>query len=112
MQFEWGGAHFRAANWRKVHILARVVKLGFNVLYSDMDVAWLRNPLNYFSSTPQQMSMVVTTDLLAVETRAMKMHDESLAEPRVSANINTGEGGLQRSWCRAAGCTAGWLPSG
>lgn len=72
MQFEWGGAHFRAANWRKVHILARVVKLGFNVLYSDMDVAWLRNPLNYFSSTPQQMSMVVTTDLLAVETRAMK----------------------------------------
>jgi hypothetical protein len=90
-----------------VHILERVVKMGFNVLYSDMDVAWLRNPLNYFTSTPQQMSMIVSTDLLLA---GGKMHDEGLEVPRLSANINTGgplRGGASCRWLLLAAAAPG-----
>jgi hypothetical protein len=31
-----------------VHVVDRLVQLGFNVVLSDLDVAWLRDPHHYF----------------------------------------------------------------
>jgi hypothetical protein len=47
-KYGWGSQDWGAATWRKVHVVGRLVQLGFNVVLSDLDVAWLRDPHQYF----------------------------------------------------------------
>lgn len=46
--FKWGSTSWRLTTWQKVLTVRHVHHLGFNVINSDMDVVWLRNPLEHF----------------------------------------------------------------
>lgn len=50
--FDWGAEGWRRMTWHKVLALDRVAVWGFNVVVSDMDVAWLRDPLPLFGQHP------------------------------------------------------------
>ncbi|CAK7328297.1 unnamed protein product [Dovyalis caffra] len=36
--------NYHTLNWRRIQILEEVVQSGYNVIYTDADVMWLRNP--------------------------------------------------------------------
>ena len=40
--YRYGSDHYRAATWRKVTVVEKIVDWGFNVLHSDVDVVWFR----------------------------------------------------------------------
>ncbi len=48
----YGDDHYRAATWRKVTVVEKIVDWGFNVMHSDVDVVWFRDPLPYFLGPP------------------------------------------------------------
>ena len=48
----YGDDHYRAATWRKVTVVEKIVDWGFNVMHSDVDVVWFRDPLPYFLGEP------------------------------------------------------------
>ena len=46
--YEWASTDWAAATWRKVGAVEAVARMGFSALNSDLDVAWLRDPLPFF----------------------------------------------------------------
>ncbi|GIL91686.1 hypothetical protein Vretifemale_19257 [Volvox reticuliferus] len=46
--FKWGSRSWQLHTWQKVLTVRHVHHLGFNVINSDLDVVWLRNPLEHF----------------------------------------------------------------
>ncbi|EFJ47189.1 hypothetical protein VOLCADRAFT_92385 [Volvox carteri f. nagariensis] len=46
--FKWGSRSWQLHTWQKVLTVRHVHMLGFHVINSDMDVVWLRNPLEHF----------------------------------------------------------------
>ncbi|KXZ54677.1 hypothetical protein GPECTOR_4g743 [Gonium pectorale] len=46
--FKWGSRSWQLTTWQKVLVVRHVHQLGFNVINSDIDVVWLRNPLHHF----------------------------------------------------------------
>jgi uncharacterized caspase-like protein len=43
--------------WQKVSLVAKAVAWGFNVLFTDLDVVWLRDPLAYFQDKVKGMQL-------------------------------------------------------
>ncbi|KAK9814783.1 hypothetical protein WJX72_011440 [[Myrmecia] bisecta] len=46
----------------KARLINEIIDLGFNLLYSDLDVVWLRDPFPYFAHFPD-LDLLITTDL-------------------------------------------------
>ncbi|GLC34363.1 hypothetical protein PLESTB_000737400 [Pleodorina starrii] len=46
--FKWGSRSWQLHTWQKVLVVRHVHHLGFHVINSDLDVVWLRNPLEHF----------------------------------------------------------------
>ena len=46
--YKWGSKSWSLHTWQKVLVVRHVHQLGFNVINSDMDVVWFRNPMHYF----------------------------------------------------------------
>ncbi|THG22550.1 hypothetical protein TEA_028630 [Camellia sinensis var. sinensis] len=42
--------HHLKLGWRKIELLGEVLELGYNVLFTDADVMWFRNPFPHFHS--------------------------------------------------------------
>jgi hypothetical protein len=38
--------------WSKVFVVAKVLPWGFNIIVSDIDAVWLRDPLPLFAQNP------------------------------------------------------------
>ncbi|KAG2433971.1 hypothetical protein HYH02_012433 [Chlamydomonas schloesseri] len=65
-QYKYGDSHYNAATWRKVVVVSRLVHWGFNVIHSDVDVVWFRDPLPYFlGPVMKNVDMAVSSDLIS-----------------------------------------------
>lgn len=62
--FGWGSPSFHAMGRRKAALTAAVTGLGFDVLVSDVDTAWLTNPFPYIARFPDADALV-SSDTLA-----------------------------------------------
>jgi hypothetical protein len=50
--FGWGSPTFHKMGREKINLLHSFTKMGFDVLISDVDTVWLRNPLPYMKQYP------------------------------------------------------------
>ncbi|GFH17220.1 EF-hand domain-containing protein [Haematococcus lacustris] len=61
-EYKYGSEHYVAATWRKVTVVQQIVGWGFNVLHSDVDVVWFRDPLPYMLGPAlKDVDMAVST---------------------------------------------------
>jgi hypothetical protein len=44
----FGDPQFRALMFQKTAIVKDVIELGYNILFQDVDVVWMKDPLRYF----------------------------------------------------------------
>eukprot|EP00238_Polyblepharides_amylifera_P015245 CAMPEP_0196588754 /NCGR_PEP_ID=MMETSP1081-20130531/61632_1 /TAXON_ID=36882 /ORGANISM="Pyramimonas amylifera, Strain CCMP720" /LENGTH=486 /DNA_ID=CAMNT_0041911357 /DNA_START=350 /DNA_END=1810 /DNA_ORIENTATION=+ len=65
--FGWGSPKFHKMGRDKIRLIRDFTELGLDVLISDIDVAWLKDPLPYFTRFPTA-DMLVSTDQLRNET--------------------------------------------
>ncbi|GFR46128.1 hypothetical protein Agub_g7646 [Astrephomene gubernaculifera] len=67
-EYRYGDSHYNAATWRKVVVVSRMVHWGFNVIHSDVDVVWFRDPLPYFLGPKlANVDMAVSSDLISTQ---------------------------------------------
>ena len=87
--YKYGDDHYRAATWRKVTVVEKIVDWGFNVLHSDVDVVWFRDPLPYFLGPAlAAVDVATSTDLI---TSSNPVGDEGLELAIFQhCNVNTG----------------------
>ena len=52
MDFTWGNDNWRAVLWGKVTIVNMILQLGFDLVLSDTDVVWFKDPLQVFKDFP------------------------------------------------------------
>lgn len=83
----WGQNIWGQATWRKVFAVQQVVSMGFNVVLSDLDVVWFRNPLPYFLSHPQY-DVMLSTDVIHSTNRRGDEGPEQV--PDTMSALNTG----------------------
>lgn len=50
--FGWGSATFAKMGREKIKLIRVFLQLGVDVIISDVDVLWLRNPIPYFKQYP------------------------------------------------------------
>jgi hypothetical protein len=53
--YEWASAAWKDATWVKVPAVQQLLRLGYNVLLSDIDVMWLADPLPYLTAMPSEV---------------------------------------------------------
>ena len=51
--FDWGDANWLKLVWAHVRILPELLRFGINVLWSDADVIWFKNPSHLFNEFPE-----------------------------------------------------------
>ncbi|GLC65037.1 hypothetical protein PLESTF_000239600 [Pleodorina starrii] len=88
-EYKYGDQHYNAATWRKVVVVSRIVHWGFNVIHSDVDVVWFRDPLPYFLGPALKgVDMAVSSDLISTQNR---VGDDGLeVGMHQHTNFNTG----------------------
>ena len=67
--FGWGSKNFHKMGRDKIRLIHDFTKTGVDVLISDIDVTWLRNPIPFFRRYPQA-DILVSTDNLKNDTHA------------------------------------------
>ena len=50
--FGWGTENFHKMGRKKIELIYLFTKMGFDILVSDVDTVWLRNPLPYMAKYP------------------------------------------------------------
>ncbi|KAJ9506941.1 hypothetical protein QJQ45_016531 [Haematococcus lacustris] len=65
--FHWGSDTWRAHTWQKVAIVRSVNRLGFNVVHSDIDVVWFRDPLDFFTQQHTVPDYMVSMDPITTQ---------------------------------------------
>ena len=90
--FGWGTKNFHQMGRDKIRLIRDFTRSGVNVLVSDIDVVWLRNPLPFFKRYPVA-DVLVSSDQLRSETMI-----ESLKQKKFMVD---GEG-LEFHICHAA----------
>ncbi|XP_051138389.1 uncharacterized protein At1g28695-like [Andrographis paniculata] len=48
--------------WRRTLFLGEVLQRGYNFIFTDMDVLWLRNPFPYLTTTEPELDLQISTD--------------------------------------------------
>jgi hypothetical protein len=66
--FGWGSPKFHKMGRDKIRLIRDFTKMGLDVLISDIDVAWLKDPIPYFRRFPDA-ELLVSTDQLKNETK-------------------------------------------
>ena len=61
--FGWGSKNFHKMGRDKIRLIHDFTKTGVDVLISDIDVAWLRNPIPFFRRYPKADILVSTDNL-------------------------------------------------
>lgn len=65
--FGWGSQNFHKMGRDKVDIMHAFVSMGFNVILSDVDTVWMRNPLEYFKMY-EDADLLSSSDWLVATT--------------------------------------------
>src|SRR5581483_5467620 len=60
--FSFGTRQFTEISWTKIFLIKRLLELHAHVLYADLDVAWLRNPLPYLAEVASAYPMAFQTE--------------------------------------------------
>ena len=76
--FGWGSKNFHKMGRDKIRLIRDFTRAGVDVLISDIDVAWLRDPIPLFRRYPQA-DILVSTD---------QLKSEILPEPRETTSIS------------------------
>jgi len=58
----WGSNNFHKMGRVKISLIKQFLEIGVDVLISDIDTAWLQNPLPYFSRYPEAQILTSTGD--------------------------------------------------
>lgn len=83
--FGWGSPSFAVAGRMKVKIIAQFLQMGVQVVFSDVDVTWLRNPFPFFDRF-RDADILTSSDSLRTSVK-----DESLERyPEIAAPFNIG----------------------
>ena len=56
----WGSSNFHKMGRVKISLIKQFLDIGVDVLISDIDTAWLQNPLPYFSRYPEAQILTST----------------------------------------------------
>jgi len=88
-EYKYGDVHYNAATWRKVTVVQQIVSWGFNVIHSDVDVVWFRDPKPYFlGESIAEADVIVSTDLVSTQN---PVGDEGMEVGiHQHVNLNTG----------------------
>lgn len=82
--FGWGTANFHKMGRKKIELIWLFTKMGFDILVSDVDTVWMKNPMPYMAKFP-------TADILTSSDHlANTATDGGLEDPNVAhspANI-------------------------
>lgn len=89
--FGWGSDTFHKMGRDKVDIMHAFVSMGFNIILSDVDTVWMRNPLEYFEIY-QEADILVSSDCLATTSKQEELEIDdrsvqcmiSIVHPRIS----------------------------
>lgn len=83
--FGWGSPTFHKMGREKINLIHTFTQFGFDVLISDVDTVWLRNPIPYMQKYPEA-DVLTSSDLLA-----NTVDDEGLEKwPQADAAANIG----------------------
>jgi Nucleotide-diphospho-sugar transferase/Glycosyl transferase family 2 len=61
---DFGAEAFLSVAWRKVFFIRQLIDLHACVIYADLDIAWLRNPLPYLAEIARAYPMAFQTEAL------------------------------------------------
>ena len=97
--FGWGTKTFHKMGRDKIRLIRDLTRIdGVNVLISDIDTAWLRDPVPFFRRYPGA-DVLVSTDQLKSETDVIPEQKMYLAKANASLS---GDEGLELHICHAA----------
>ncbi|GIM04886.1 hypothetical protein Vretimale_9381 [Volvox reticuliferus] len=87
--YQWGSHHWSQTTWNKVHVVRMAYELGFNIIHSDADVVWFRDPLPFFlSRLSGPAHIMISVDALSTHNNKGELDVEYNSSPYT--NINTG----------------------
>ena len=108
--FGWGSKNFHKMGRDKIRLIRDFTKTGIDVLISDIDTAWLRDPVPFFKRYPNA-DMLVSTDQLKSEINISPEQEKYLQS--ISAGLESSDNkennpqnnqeGLEFHFCHAAG---------
>jgi Nucleotide-diphospho-sugar transferase len=58
----YGSKAFTDISWKKISFLRTLIEAHHHVIYSDLDIAWIRNPLPYLSGVASAYPMAFQTE--------------------------------------------------
>ena len=61
----FGSLPFHDISWKRVFFIRQLIEIYPHVVYSDIDIAWIRNPLHYLSQVATAYPMAFQTEGLA-----------------------------------------------
>ena len=61
----FGSLPFHDISWKKIFFIRQLIAIYPHVVYSDIDIAWIRNPLHYLSQVATAYPMAFQTEGLA-----------------------------------------------
>ncbi|KAF7819436.1 nucleotide-diphospho-sugar transferase family protein [Senna tora] len=67
--------HHSLFSWKRNYLLLKVLELGYNIIYTDVDVMWLRSPLSHFHTLKE---LSISCDFSSYEQRGGNVQDGGL----------------------------------
>jgi hypothetical protein len=61
---DYGSTIFNDICWKKIFLIRQLIEIHPHVVYADLDVSWIRNPLHYLSQVASTYPMAFQTEAL------------------------------------------------
>jgi hypothetical protein len=61
----FGSSSFNDISWKKIFFIRELIEIHPHVIYADLDIGWIRNPLHYLSEVAMAYPMAFQTEGLA-----------------------------------------------
>jgi len=84
--FGWGTANFHKMGRKKIELISLFTEMGFDILVSDVDTAWLQNPLPYMARFPQA-DVLTSSDHLSSTAVGDGLENPSKAQSAANIGI-------------------------
>lgn len=84
--FGWGTANFHKMGRKKIELIHLFTEMGFDILVSDVDTVWLRNPLPYMAKYPHA-DVLTSSDHLANTAEGEGLEDPRKAHSAANIGI-------------------------
>ena len=76
--FGWGTANFHKMGRKKIELIHLFTKMGFDILVSDVDTVWMKNPMPYMAKFPKA-DILTSSDHLAHTAQGDGLEDPNVA---------------------------------